>query len=120
MKKFMSSVGFAARGIRYAWATERNFKVQLSIFLLVMLAGIFLQIPKNEFLIILLISAVQLSLELSNTAIERLADRVSPEYGEQIGVVKDLMAGAVLVSSIFAIAIGCYIFSTPLLKYFQF
>ena len=119
MKKFLISVRCAFSGIRYALATERNIRVHLVIFTLVLIASIILEISIIEFLLILIISAVNFSLELTNTAIERLADKVSPEYNEQIGVVKDIMAGAVLVSSIFAFTVGLIIFFAPLLKFFQ-
>lgn len=119
MKKFMSSLNCAGSGIRHALATERNMRVHLFVFMLALIAAYIFQISKIELLLILGISAVTFSLELTNTAIERLADKVSPEYDETIGVVKDVMAGAVLVSSIFAVIIGLVIFVEPLLKFFQ-
>lgn len=119
MKKILRSVQCAYSGIRYAWATERNIRVHLSVFMLALIAAFLLGISKVEFLLILGISAVNFSLELTNTSIEHLADKVSPEYNEQIRIVKDVMAGAVLVSSVFAIIIGFVIFSGPLLKLFQ-
>ena len=119
MKKFMTSVRYAYSGIRYALATEINFRIQLYVFMLVLIASVLLGISKIEFLLILGISAVTFSMELINTAIERLADKISPEYNEQIGVVKDVMAGAVLVASFFAIIIGIGIFLEPLLKLLQ-
>lgn len=119
MKKFLTSVGCASRGIRHALATERNMRVHLFVFMLALIAAIVLEIPKIEFLLMLGISAVTFCLELTNTAIERLADKVSPEYDVSIGVVKDVMAGAVLVSSIFAVVIGFGIFLEPLLKLLQ-
>ena len=119
MKKFLISLRCALSGIRYAFATEKNIRVHLLVFFLVLIAALIFEISKIEFLLILGISAVLFSLELTNTAIERLADKVSPEYNAQIGVVKDVMAGAVLVSGIFAIIIGLIIFFEPLLKLFQ-
>lgn len=89
------------------------------VFALVLIAAYILKISKAEFLVILAISAVNFSLEMVNTAIERLADKVSPQHDEQIAVVKDVMAGAVLVSSIFAIVIGVIIFYEPLLQLTQ-
>lgn len=100
-------------------ATERNIRVHLLVFIVVIIAAFLLHISKTEFLLILGFSALVFSLELANTAIERLADQVSPEYDAQIGVVKDVMAGAVLVSSIFAVLTGLVIFFEPLLKLFQ-
>ena len=119
MRKFLSSVRFAYQGIRYVLCTESNFRIQLFIFTLVMISAYSFKIPRLEFLLILITSALIFSLELINTAVERLADKVSPEYNEQIGVVKDMMAGAVLVSSIVAIIVGLVIFSEPLLNLFQ-
>lgn len=119
MNKFFNSVRCAYQGIRYALSTERNIRIHLFVFLLVLIAAYAFKISKIEFLVILAISAVNFSLELSNTAIERLADKVSPQYDKQIAVVKDVMAGAVLVSSIVAIVIGCIIFFEPLLQLFQ-
>lgn len=119
MKKFLTSMGCASNGIRFALTTERNMRVHLLVFLLVIIAGFVLQISKTEFMLILGIAAVTFSLELTNTAIERLADKVSPEFDEKIGVVKDVMAGAVLVSSVFAVIIGIVIFLEPTLKLIQ-
>ena len=119
MKKFLNSVRCAFAGIRYALATERNIRIHLFVFVLVLIAAYALGISKFEFMLILGISAVNFSLELINTAIERLADKVSPEYCELIGVVKDVMAGAVLVSSLIAVVIGLMIFVEPLLRLLQ-
>jgi len=94
-------------------------RVHLFVFILALIASFIFEISKIEFLLILGISAITFSLELTNTAIERLADKVSPVYDEKIGLVKDVMAGAVLVSGIFAVVIGCVIFFEPLLKFFQ-
>ena len=79
-----------------------------------LVAALVLRISKIELLIIMLVSAVILVLELINTAIERLADRVAPEHDTQIGIVKDVMAGAVLLASCFAIIMGLLIFIAPL------
>lgn len=119
MKKFLASVRCAYSGIIYALATERNIRIHLFVFILALIAAVILGIPKIEFLLILGISAVTLPLELINTAIERLADKISPEYDEQIGVVKDVMAGAVMVSSFFALIIGLVVFYEPLLQLLQ-
>ena len=119
MIKFISSIGFAIKGVKYALRTESNIKLQLFVFIFVLIVSMFLPISRVDFLLILLVSAIIYALELINTAIERLADKVSPEHDEQIALVKDLMAGAVLVFSIFAIAIGLFIFIQPLQKFFQ-
>ena len=55
--------------------------------------------------------------EAINTAVEELCDRVSPGYDPAIGRIKDLAAGAVLVSACAAAIIGALTFLPPLLEY---
>jgi diacylglycerol kinase len=119
MKKSFTSMRCAYNGIHHAFLTERNMRIHFFAFALALIAAALLEISKIEFLIILGISAVTFSLELTNTAIERLADKVAPEYDEKIGVVKDVMAGAVFVSSIFSVIIGLVIFAGPVMKLIQ-
>lgn len=119
MKKFLSSVSYAWNGVRYALHSERNIRIHLVIFLLAIAAGWLLKISRTEFLLILGISSLTLSLEMVNTAIERLADKVSPVHDKQIGLVKDIMAGAVMVSGVFALIIGVAIFLEPVLGLFS-
>jgi diacylglycerol kinase len=75
--------------------------------------GILLEIQKIEMIAVLLISAAVISLEMTNTAIERFVDAVSPEFNEKMGLVKDIMAGAVLFLSMIAVVIGILIFWKP-------
>lgn len=119
MLKLITSIRHAINGIVYAIATERNLRIQGLIFILA-LTGLFVfNVSKSESLIILGISALVFSLELINTAIERLVDEVSPEYRNEIGIIKDVMAGAVMVASIFAITIGLIIFYEPTMHWLR-
>lgn len=116
MKKFLNSLHNALNGVRYAFATEKNIRVLLVIAICEIVAALVLGIPKVEFLLILAMAAMLFALELVNTAVERLADKVSPQYDQQIGVVKDVMAGAVMLASILTFVIGCIIFFEPVLE----
>jgi len=120
MHKFLASVHYALQGIVVTLVIERNIKIQLSILGVVVLAGIGLSIGLVEWLAILSISALVLSLELTNTAVERLVDKLSPSYDADFGQVKDIMAGAVLMTSFFAMVIGLLIFVPRLLDEFLF
>ena len=61
-------------------------------------------------MVILAISALVLCLEIANTAVENLADIVHPERDQRIRIVKDCMAGAVLLAACFSVVIGVIIF----------
>lgn len=119
MQKLILSMKYAIHGITYAVQMERNLKIQLGFFTMV-LAGLYLfHIPKSEILAVLGISALVFSLELANTAVERLADEVSPDHKMEIGIIKDMMAGAVMVASMFAIIIGLMVFHDPLMHWIK-
>ena len=115
MKKFIQGFGYALNGIWHAAATQLNFRVHLVTALVTVYAGYALHISINEWLWIILCITMVLVAELFNTAIEFLTDLVSPEYNKKAGLVKDMGAGAVLITAICALVIGFIIFVPKLL-----
>lgn len=109
MKNFLSAFRYAGKGIILA-LRERNFRIHLLIFSLVITLGLYFRITKTEWLDIFLISALVLSLEMINSAIERACDLYTTEHHKVIEKIKDIAAGAVLVAALFAVAIGTLIF----------
>ena len=61
-----------------------------------------------------------IGLELVNTSIEALVDRVSPEHSELARVAKDTAAGAVLVGALTAMAVGACVFAPHWGRWFGF
>jgi diacylglycerol kinase (ATP) len=115
MKKFIRGFGYALNGIWHASVTQLNFRVHLVAALLTLYAGYILDISTSEWLWIILCIAMVLIAELFNTALEFLTDLVSPEYNKKAGLVKDMSAGAVLITAICALVIGLIIFVPKLL-----
>ena len=113
--KFLMSFGYAFKGIKHAFLTQRNFRVHLLVATFVMLAGLLLNISTTEWLVILVVMAVVVSAELFNTAIEGLVDLISPEYNKKAGVIKDCAAAAVLCTAIAAVIVGILIFAPKLI-----
>lgn len=87
--------------------------------LLVILAGWFFGLSQIEWMICILLFGIVISLELMNTAIEATVDIAMPEIHPQAKLAKDIAAGAVLLSAIMAIIIGCIIFIPKILMYIQ-
>jgi diacylglycerol kinase (ATP) len=115
MKKFIRGFGYALNGIWHAAVTQLNFKVHLGAALMAVYAGYALHISASEWLWIILCIGMVLIAELFNTALEFLTDLVSPEYNKKAGLVKDMSAGAVLITAICALLIGLIIFVPKLL-----
>jgi diacylglycerol kinase len=110
MKGFIKSFGFAFRGVQFAFE-GRNFRIQFVMFVVAIMAGLYLNITQNEWALLLALSGLVLGSETINTAIEQLCDLHTTAYNPKIKRIKDIMAGAVLIVSIFAFTVGIIIFS---------
>lgn len=107
--------GHAFRGLRSMLRTESNARFHLSSAIVVVAAGLALDLPRVEWMVLVLTMAAVISLEAVNTAIEALCDVVSQEHHEEIGRVKDVAAGAVLIAAIGAVVIAGLVFGRRLL-----
>jgi diacylglycerol kinase len=110
VRAFLKSLGFALAGLRHGLLGQRNVKIQLCCFLLAVLLGIALDFSRIELAFVLIVSALVLCLEMANSALEALADALRPQRDQGVGRAKDLMAGAVLLASLFALAAGALLY----------
>jgi diacylglycerol kinase len=100
----------ALNGIIHTFKTEGNFKVHLIITILVIAAGFFFHIDRSEWLVLIIMISLVTGSEMFNTAVECIADFISPEYDDNIKIIKDVSAGAVLISAVGAVITGLIIF----------
>ena len=110
LRKRIESFGYAIKGIATLFISEPNARIHAAVLSLVILAGFYFQIERSEWLTIVLISALVLSAEAMNTAIEFVVDLVSPDYHPLAGKAKDVAAAAVLLAAFGAVVIGLIIF----------
>ncbi|HLT81883.1 MAG TPA: diacylglycerol kinase family protein [Cyclobacteriaceae bacterium] len=109
MKRFIAGFAFAGKGIALAFRSQPNLKVQVAIAVVVTVLGLVLELTVVEWACLLLAMGLVLSLEIANTAIEKMVDLVTREHHPVAGQVKDLAAGAVLAASIIAGIVGLLI-----------
>jgi diacylglycerol kinase len=114
LAKFIAGFGFAFSGLWYAIRTQINMKVHISIATLAIALGIALHISAVEFAIIFVTIAGVLVAEMFNTVIELYVDLASPSYHPLAKIIKDVAAGAVLLSAIIAIIIALFVFGPHL------
>lgn len=107
----------AARGIIVAWRTERHLKVHSVAALAVVCLGLVLKISGVEWAILILAMGLVLAAEYANSALERLADRVSMERHPLIRDAKDFAAASVLVAALAAAVVGLLILGPKLWIY---
>jgi undecaprenol kinase len=99
-------IGFALSGLGHALRTERSVRFQVVALVLVFAALAVFRPEPIWWAAVALASAGVLAAELINTAIEMLADHLSPEVHPQIRAVKDCAAAAVLVCVIGALTVA--------------
>jgi diacylglycerol kinase (ATP) len=113
-KRFVSgrikSIGFAVKGAFKLVSTEHSVMVQFSIMIVMIFAGFYFNISREEWMLQILAFGLVLAIEGLNTAVEKIADFIHPEFHNRIGFIKDIAAGAVLFAAFSAIAVGALIY----------
>jgi diacylglycerol kinase (ATP) len=104
------SMGFALNGAIKLITTEHSVMVQSSLAVALIVAGFYFNISQTEWMFQTLAIGLVLSIEGLNTAVEKVADFIHPEFHERIGFIKDIAAGAVFFAAMTAIAIGLIIY----------
>lgn len=110
MKKRVESFGYAIRGLKMVFGREPNMNIHLSISLLVVCAGILLDISLNEWISCLICFGLVIGMELMNSALETVVDLASPDIHPLAAKAKDVAAGAVLFCALIAATVGGLIF----------
>ena len=116
-KDLPTSFLYAAKGIGYAFSTQRNFRIHVSFALGALGFSFFLGLNKTDLAIMALTATSVLIVELLNTAIESVVDlAIGKRFHPLAQIAKDCSAGAVLVASISSVLIAVLLLFPPLLK----
>jgi diacylglycerol kinase (ATP) len=106
----LKSVSFAVKGAVKLITTEHSIMVQFFLGVLMTTIGFLMHITTTEWLFQILAIGLVMSVEGINTAVEKIADFIHPDFHERIGFIKDIAAGAVFFSALTAVAIGLIIY----------
>ncbi len=108
--RFRRSFFYARQGLRQAIATENSFRIHLVVAVVVIIGMIVFHVRRIESVILILMISIILNLELVNTIVEKFTGLLEPRVHPYVRIIKDLMAAAVLITSIAAVVIGLLIF----------
>jgi len=110
-----ASFRYAVQGLVYAFASQRNFRLQLVMGGLALILGLWLHLHLLELGVLVLTVAAVLVLELLNTATEAAVDlAIGRQFHPLARVAKDCAAAAVLVAAMASILIALLLLSPPL------
>jgi len=105
-QSFIRRLGYALNGLRVAFRAESSFRIHIVATIAVIAALLWLRPSALWCAVVALAVAFVLAAELANSAVEYLADHLHPDEHPEIKLVKDCMAGAVLVASLGALAVA--------------
>ena len=99
--------------------TQQNAWIHAIATVVTILLGIWLQIKKQDWAVLIMIIAMVWTAEFLNTALEIVVDLASPDRHPLARVGKDVGAAAVLIAALSAVAIGVLLLGPPLLGELQ-
>ncbi|WP_298152155.1 diacylglycerol kinase family protein [Flavobacterium sp.] len=106
----LKSFKFAFAGAYKLVSTEHSIMVQFSMGIIMTALGFYFGITKTEWLFQVFAIGLVLSIEGLNTAVEKIADFIHPDFHAKIGFIKDIAAGAVFFAALSALTIAGIIY----------
>ena len=110
-KSLLESFNFAFEGIIHVVRHEQNLRIHFGIAIAVIIAAVGFDVTRMELIALLLAIAFVLIAEMLNSALEAVVDLVTPSVEPLAKIAKDVAAGAVLIATVTAVAIGYLVFS---------
>jgi diacylglycerol kinase (ATP) len=107
----IDSFNYATEGIIHVLRTQRNLRIHFAIAFLVIVAALIVNVTKLELIALLISIAFVLIAEMLNTGIEAAIDIATTSFDPMAKLAKDIAAGAVLIASVNAIAVGYLVFA---------
>ncbi len=101
---------YAIEGVVHVFRTQRHMRFHFLTLVLVLLFSLIFRLAREEVLILLFTITLVLTAEMFNTAIEAMVDLVTQTYHPLAKFAKDIAAGAVLMTTINALAVGFLLF----------
>jgi diacylglycerol kinase (ATP) len=109
-KSVIYSVRHAVDGITHCLRTQKHMRLHFVLAFFVLLVAVGLRVVGAQLLALLFSITVVIVAEMLNTSIEVAVDMIKPTYDPRAKVIKDVAAGAVLISSLSAVAVGTLVF----------
>jgi diacylglycerol kinase (ATP) len=110
-QNLLESFNFAFEGIIHVLRTQRNMRIHFLVAVIVLVAAVAIGVSKLELIALLLAIAFVFITEMINSAIEQAIDVATTSFDPLAKLAKDVAAGAVLIATVNAVAIGYLVFS---------
>jgi diacylglycerol kinase (ATP) len=101
----------AAEGIIHVLRTQRNMRIHFAVAFVVLVAALIINVTKLELIALLISITFVLIAEMLNTGVEAAIDIATTSFDPMAKLAKDIAAGAVLIASVNALAVGYLVFA---------
>ncbi|WP_213279901.1 diacylglycerol kinase family protein [Chryseobacterium indologenes] len=109
----------AFRGVFMMIKTERNFQIELLAFFVNLFLIFYFRLNNTDAALVFIASVTVLSAEIFNTAIEKICDIIQPDFDKRIGFIKDIAAGAVVLTAIASVIVGVLVYGKYILRFIK-
>ncbi|HET8558856.1 MAG TPA: diacylglycerol kinase family protein, partial [Gaiellaceae bacterium] len=108
----LESFNYAVEGVIHVLRTQRNLRIHFLAAVLVFAGAIAVGVSRLQLIALVLAIAFVLVAEMLNTAIEGVIDVSTTSFDPNAKLAKDIAAGAVLIASVTAVAVGFLVFQS--------
>ena len=102
LTRILKATRYSVQGILAAWKHESAFRQEFVLGLILLPVSFWIARSWVEVAVLMGVCFIVLIVELLNSAIEAVVDRVGPEYHDLAGQAKDMGSAAVMLSLILA------------------
>ncbi|EOD56058.1 diacylglycerol kinase [Aeromonas molluscorum] len=98
LTRIINATGYSMKGLKSAWLNEAAFRQELVLILLLMPLAFWVGGDLNQILLLIAVSWLVVIVEVLNSAVEAVVDRIGSEHHELSGRAKDLGSAAVFLA----------------------
>jgi diacylglycerol kinase len=113
-RAFLNGFGHAIAGLWHTVRTQRNMRVHLGAAAAAIGLGLYVELERTQWAVLMLTIGFVLVAEMFNTVAEAAMDATVPRYHPLVRIAKDVAAGAVLTTALISVAVGLLILGPPL------
>ena len=113
----LESFNYAFEGVIHVLRTQRNLRIHFAIAAVVLIAAVAVGVGRLELIALLLAISFVLIAEMLNTALEAGIDVATTSFDPLAKLAKDIAAGAVLIATVNAVAVGYLVFSDKIVNH---
>ncbi|HIE3987970.1 diacylglycerol kinase [Serratia nevei] len=114
LTRIIKAAGYSYKGLSAAWQHEAAFRQELVVTLLAIILAVWLDVGAIARILLIGSVALVMIVEILNSAIEAVVDRIGSEHHELSGRAKDMGSAAVSL----AIVLALFVWGTVLWQHF--